>query len=1254
MVRKVISLIIVFILLFTLSLCEQKIVMWGTMYFYKLTPVKVSTDGVLHGKVVTKIYAGVNHNLVIANDQTFSWGFNLNGQLGDGHTYFSTTPTTVIMPTNVTFIDINAAHFYSVAIGSDYKVYSWGKNNLGQLGSGAYVDQDKPFPVCFECASEFVPRDIKIIKVAAHELHVLALTENGTIVAWGDNSYGQLGDDTIVGKNYPILTKNISTQIIDIDAGLGFSLAVTKDGKVYSWGKNDQGQLGLNDLERKKVPTLITALAERNVYITKVSAGFSHTLALSSAGDLYTWGHNLYGALGLGIQSTDIQNVPEIIKPIWSNTIVEFAAGEYYSTVLTNNGSLYSWGNNVYGQVGDETRIERNEPVVSTVINYLPGKIVNVSTEGLHVLVLLDTGDMYAWGCTREGQLGNGSMLANTNPSFINTSMLVGMNISYLTVGDDHNFLLTSTGRLFAFGNNQAGQLGINNTRDQDLPVEVIFPNNVSVAFVAAGSTFSVILTKEGEPYWWGTFRFINGTKYVSLIPTKLNLETPTDRFSMIAANGMHAIFLTKDGKVYGIGENSKGELGDGKLRSTLIPSAMDTSNISGNKTVTQVACGNLHTVILTVEGRIYSFGDNTFGQFGDGTTTSNIIPSRARKPCSGSLNSFKFITCGGFHTVTKTDTGVYGWGRNGSGQLGIEPDPEFGIIESYPMFAKSTINMSIADIELIATGEFFTIVVYGGKAFAYGSNQHGQLGSMLNLKNYSYNPIQVNMTDLINTTHYAVTQVEAGYAHAIALVECRPGYFGQNCSLYSCSHCNLTRSICTGPTTCLCKTPYDGTNCDNWKCGILFNNDTKVCSGNGNCTEQGICSCSPGYELPTCKLFSCGGILSNESNTCNRNGLCTSPDYCECHIVIKYFSDKYCKPDIPLMVGLGLVVIFVLVILLLTPCIFIQIRIRYKKYREKQRDLELLTQPLIPDVSNQLSDRDYTERIIRFEELKFHERISEGGFGIVFSGTYQGTDVAIKMIRRDRGDEDDFRHEVQVLNHLRHPNIVLFMGICITEDRKYIVTELMLGNSLDKVIHPDDRPRFNEKRLHLMMSFTKKVRLLKQVVKGMMYLHGLETPLLHRDLKPSNILLDKNRSIAKLCDFGTAKPKRTQMTGNIGTLFYTAPEILENQKYYNEYCDIYSFGIIMYEVFFEILPYSSVKRTYFGEVDEDDITDAINIYPLGAQVIRGKRPEIPDVPLTEAEKMYIELMKKAWDESPLARPSFEGIFKQMESWPIK
>jgi hypothetical protein len=298
--------------------------------------------------------------------------------------------------------------------------------------------------------------------------------------------------------------------------------------------------------------------------------------------------------------------------------------------------------------------------------------------------------------------------------------------------------------------------------------------------------------------------------------------------------------------------------------------------------------------------------------------------------------------------------------------------------------------------------------------------------------------------------------------------------------------------------------------------------------------------------------------------------------------------------------------------------------------------------------------DFESSKWIIKMDDLKFEERISEGSFGVVFKGLLHGrTAVAIKKLKRD-DQYDEFEQEVQILLHLRHPHTVLFIGVCVNDDYRFIVTEYCNGGSLEDVLYERKTKRSNRKKKHMhqALSFKKKCSLLHDVINGMVYLHSMTPPICHRDLKPSNILLDKNLTVAKVCDFGTSKllSMDMTMTGRIGTIRYMSPEVIRNERY-DQRSDIYSFAIVMYETFFEQAPYTSFPLLYnhsSSDSSSSNSEELINPWNLGLQIAKGVRPVLPDeetmAKFSDAEKCYIDIMKRCWDHDPSKRPTFAEL----------
>ncbi|EFC48713.1 predicted protein [Naegleria gruberi] len=301
---------------------------------------------------------------------------------------------------------------------------------------------------------------------------------------------------------------------------------------------------------------------------------------------------------------------------------------------------------------------------------------------------------------------------------------------------------------------------------------------------------------------------------------------------------------------------------------------------------------------------------------------------------------------------------------------------------------------------------------------------------------------------------------------------------------------------------------------------------------------------------------------------------------------------------------------------------------------------------------------------VIPVQDIEITKRIGEGGYGNVYKGLWVNTEVAIKSLKTAEGSFE-FEKEAAILSRLRHPNIVSFYGVCITETSKYMITEFVKKGSLDKII-------YKCKQNIEFLSLKEKINILIGVSNGMNYLHSLQPSVIHRDLKPANILLDESNN-CKVCDFGLVKiignnQLQTSMTVNVGTLFYIGNEGLQGSSTkITHKVDVYSFGIVMYELYFLENPYlnaASSKIHHFRKATCED-----QPYTVPMKVLNNERPIIPfrndeelhewmnvygqetSAPFSVLKSVtedYTKLMQQCWDMDPSNRPEFSDISKQL------
>ena len=416
----------------------------------------------LVGKLVgaVAISAGTSHSAaLLSSGEALTWGGNWQGQLGDGSQTrrFSPNPAPIapvdtVLAAPSPFPGISAGDSHTLAVDRLGIAYGWGGNEFGQVGDGSTVQRNKPVAVAGISGT--------VSQVAAGDVHSLALLGDGTVVAWGFNGYGQLGDNSTALSLTPVPTTTslVSTDVppvttsgplngvIAVSAGLNHSLALKSDGSVMSWGQNTSGQLGINSIVDGKQATAITTLAGRSM--TAITSGHNHSLALRSDGAVYAWGINESGQLGDG--KTKNLLLPTQIAAL--SNIVGLAAGARHSLALRNDGTVWAWGANSAGQLGDATSLARAAPVQ---VSGLSG-ITAIAANGEHSLALRNDGTVWAWGGNLVGQLGDGTTTSRSTPRLVGN--LIGA--VAIAAGTSHSTAIRDNGNVLSWGANWYGQLG--------------------------------------------------------------------------------------------------------------------------------------------------------------------------------------------------------------------------------------------------------------------------------------------------------------------------------------------------------------------------------------------------------------------------------------------------------------------------------------------------------------------------------------------------------------------------------------------------------------------------------------------------------------------------------------------------------------------------------------------------------------------------------------------------------------------------
>ncbi len=340
-----------------------------------------------------QVSAGGYHSLALGSDgNAYAWGHNTYGRLGDGTTTDRDAPVRVKtpdrktypdLPKDFTYLQVSAGGYHSLALGSDGNVYAWGDNGSGRLGDGTGSPRYTPVRVKTPDRKTYpdLPADFTYLQVSAGVDHSLAVGSDGYAYAWGCNWYGQLGNNTASGYSdtnpVPMRVRDPASptdtskglKAAQLSGGYHLSLAVGSDGNAWAWGDNDYGRLGDGtNLSYRAAPARVKT-PDRKTYpdlpadftYLQVSAGWGHSLALGSDGNVYAWGSNGSGDLGNN-SSASSSSVPVRVRDPASPAdrskglkAAQVSGGYYLSLAVGSDGNAWAWGDNDYGRLGDNS-----------------------------------------------------------------------------------------------------------------------------------------------------------------------------------------------------------------------------------------------------------------------------------------------------------------------------------------------------------------------------------------------------------------------------------------------------------------------------------------------------------------------------------------------------------------------------------------------------------------------------------------------------------------------------------------------------------------------------------------------------------------------------------------------------------------------------------------------------------------------------------------------------------------------------------
>ena len=382
-----------------------------------------------------------------------------------------------------------------------------------------------------------------------------------------------------------------------------FTVVVGEDGSIFSFGNNEHSQLGTGDVVLKLTPTRVAGLPAP---VRQVAAGLEHTGMVTEAGDLLMCGHGMQGQLGLGDE--DDRATPTLVpRAVFDGeAVLMVACGFAHTAVATEGGGVYTFGKGEYGQLGHGDDENHLEPMLVPASAFNGERVVMVATGNGHTVALSEAGHVFTWGEGWSGQLGHNDRKHQRAPRQVEAGRFGGEKVVFVAAGGNHTVAVTAGGRLYTWGWSVCGQLGhggiddrlvphvVDYTASQEVDAEAFFPHVVD---------YTASQEVDAEAF--------GGSAVV-----------------MAACGQRHTLVVTHDGALWACGEGRYGQLGLNDKLNRLVFERVGAQEFGG-ASVVAAAAGNMHSVAVTEDGALWTWGNGASGELGLGDVEPRVVPTR-------------------------------------------------------------------------------------------------------------------------------------------------------------------------------------------------------------------------------------------------------------------------------------------------------------------------------------------------------------------------------------------------------------------------------------------------------------------------------------------------------------------------------------------------------------------------------------------------------------------------------------------------